>query len=468
MKKMVAGSIVSVFLIGIIYLLMAQYYQDTFLFGTWINNQYVTGKNVAQVNDVLSNKQEVEAMEVIAYDELGNETTYFLSKDNFTYKLSYTYELAHILEAQNPYAWIERVFYPKSYVILPQYEFSNEDAKAEIVQLSFMQEAVGKHKVNADVKILWAEEGYVLEDSTKHYLDTERAINLMLDALCMGESKVNLIEQKCYSDVPYTEEMKAKLALFDQIDGFQSFEFSYAFGEEVETVSKADIGKWIALQENGDFLLNTSGDLVLDEDALWIYIQELAAKYDTLDCPREFMSTRGDLVTIDGGTYGSKIKQTVEYNFLKDAFLNSETVTKHIPEHTSTALTYGRDDIGTTDIEVDLTEQMMYYYEEGVQKIATEVVTGDVARRRETPELVCYVYAKQKNRILRGPGYETPVNYWMPVYKGVGIHDSVWRRGYGGDIYLTDGSHGCINTPFDEVVKLYDLVEVGTPVLMFH
>ncbi len=472
MKKMVLHSIcisiVPFLILGVIYLLLAYYYQDTFLFGTWINNQYVTGKNVAQVNELLSNKQEVEAMEVIAFDQFGNETTYYFEKDNFSYDLSYTYELTRILDVQNPYSWLERVFYPKSYVILPQYEFSDVDAKTQILDLDFMQYAMGQNVEHAQVSILWSEEGYVLDDTTRHYLDTERAMNLVLDALCMGESRINLIEQQCYFDVSYTEEMKETLALYDKIEEFQSFSFSYAIGEVEEVIGTKEIGKWITLQDNGEFLLDTDGNLVLNEDALLIYIQELGSRYDTLNCPREFMSTRGELITIDGGTYGSELNQIQEFQFLKDAFLNNEVVIKHIPEYSGTAAIYGKNDIGTTYIEIDLTEQMMYYYVDGVQKIATKVVTGDVARGRETPELVCYVYAKQQNRILTGPGYETFVNYWLPVYGGVGIHDSVWRSDYGGTIYLTDGSHGCINTPFDEVKELYELVQVGTPVLMFH
>lgn len=60
------------------------------------------------------------------------------------------------------------------------------------------------------------------------------------------------------------------------------------------------------------------------------------------------------------------------------------------------------------------------------------------------------------------------MNFWMPVNGGIGIHDAKWRKDFGGDIYKTDGSHGCINTPFDAMSKLYEMVEIGTPVVMFY
>ena len=57
---------------------------------------------------------------------------------------------------------------------------------------------------------------------------------------------------------------------------------------------------------------------------------------------------------------------------------------------------------------------------------------------------------------------------WMPVYKGIGIHDASWRDEYGGEIYKTNGSHGCINTPYEKMEQLYERADIGTPVIMFY
>ena len=50
---------------------------------------------------------------------------------------------------------------------------------------------------------------------------------------------------------------------------------------------------------------------------------------------------------------------------------------------------------------------------------------------------------------------------------GICIHDSSWRGEYGGDIWLYDGSHGCINTPYYAVQKLYNNVWTGVPVIIY-
>ena len=142
--------------------------------------------------------------------------------------------------------------------------------------------------------------------------------------------------------------------------------------------------------------------------------------------------------------------------------------TPHVPAYIHEGYVRGLDDIGDTYIEIDMTDQRMYYYVEGELTLETDVVTGNTGRRMGTPQGINFVYAKQRNRTLRGADYASFVKYWMPVKGNVGIHDASWRGKFGGQIYKTNGSHGCINTPSDVMSELYELAEVGTPVIMFY
>lgn len=90
---------------------------------------------------------------------------------------------------------------------------------------------------------------------------------------------------------------------------------------------------------------------------------------------------------------------------------------------------------------------------------------------RDTTTGLYNVYNKESPARLVGETWDTDVNYWMAVtYDGIGIHDSVWRYNYeyGGNTYTYDGSHGCINTPFDKVQEMYQKVKVGTPVVIYE
>ena len=73
----------------------------------------------------------------------------------------------------------------------------------------------------------------------------------------------------------------------------------------------------------------------------------------------------------------------------------------------------------------------------------------------------------QQNAILRGPGYATPVAYWMVFADDVGFHDATWQPYFGGTLYYSNGSHGCVNMPLDQAAKLFDLVYDGMPVFVY-
>jgi lipoprotein-anchoring transpeptidase ErfK/SrfK len=74
---------------------------------------------------------------------------------------------------------------------------------------------------------------------------------------------------------------------------------------------------------------------------------------------------------------------------------------------------------------------------------------------------------KQLNATLNGPGYSTPVSYWMPFNGGIGLHDATWKTVFGEDYYKTDGSHGCINLPLEAAATIYEYVDTGSPVVCY-
>lgn len=126
--------------------------------------------------------------------------------------------------------------------------------------------------------------------------------------------------------------------------------------------------------------------------------------------------------------------------------------------------------VGTTYIEIDIDMQHMWYFQNGKLMVSTPIVTG-LKYYRDTTTGLYEVYNKESPARLVGETWDTDVNYWMAVtYDGIGIHDSIWRYDYeyGGDTYTYDGSHGCINTPYYKVEELYELVDIGTPVVIYE
>lgn len=113
-------------------------------------------------------------------------------------------------------------------------------------------------------------------------------------------------------------------------------------------------------------------------------------------------------------------------------------------------------------IIVSIANQTLTYYEYDKAVLSSNIVTGKDGR---TPKGTFKVLNKARNIILKGKDYESFVNYWI-AFRGVslGFHDASWRSNFGGTIYKTNGSHGCVNMPYNKVKQLYNMVPIGTPV----
>lgn len=447
------------------YFAMYRYYENAdFICGTWINGIYCAGKTVEEVEHELLTGMESVSLTVI--DRNGKEqvldSTAF-GEDAVTY--SFRAELLKISDGQQATNWIADTFHSVHYEVEPDKTVSLEALDKAVTGLKCVMQAA--RISTPEVSIQKSSEGYSLKDEKAFLLDVSKVKKAVYEALLNRSETLKLKDAGCYTTLPYSDEDKKTLALWEKLAEFQDCGIVYQFGEEQVPVDASVVSDWIAQDENREFLFDKEGGLMLKKDAMKEYIASLAAEYDTYGVTREFRTTRGDVVTIEGGTYGNKIDQKAEVKYLTEAFQNKVREV-HEPVYERKAWAQGKDDIGDTYIEVDMGEQTMYYYEKGTCLIKTPIVTGNMMRRHDTPALVCFVYAKQKNRVLRGPGYASRVKFWMPVKGGIGIHDASWRDEFGGDIYKTAGSHGCINTPREEMETLFERVEVGTPVVMFY
>lgn len=458
--SLIGGLIILLSLISM-YLGLAYYYADGFSYNTWINGIYCTGKSVNEVNDELLKQYDYAGLTITDSD--GKSYTIPAEAVNLTFDFNEVLEL--YLEKQNPVLWIDNLLGEAGEKRLEPKTVYDKEAYDKIVNgFSFMH---GKADEERIVKVLKGDQGYYLVNERTHVLNQQKTREQIKEAFESFTDTLDLEGAGCYEDLVLTPEMKEELALWEKLSAYQDCGIVYRFGDETYAVDAKVVCDFIKTDEEGNFLYDEWGNLCTDEEKVYAFVDWLADEYDTVGKARQFHATRGEIVTVEGGIYGNKIDRKAEKEYLLEAFLDKRRE-EHEPVYEQMALKQGKDDIGDTYIEVDMTEQMMYFYENGEQKIATPVVTGNTGLRRGTPQGTNYVYSKERNRVLRGPGYASPVKYWMPVKGGVGIHDSSWRSRYGGTIYKTDGSHGCINTPLDEVVKLYDMVEIGTPCVMFY
>ena len=445
------------------YIGLAIYYHNAFAYGTWINNVYCTGKSIEEVNEELVKDFTYDGVTI--YDKYGN--TYMVSAEEIGYKFDFVKALEIYRKQQNSWMWIDSLLHGDNTKLTPVVSYDRQALEQILEQIPFLEEANERSEDERSVTIIKTNQGYELVNERTNVLQIDEAKNVIMSAIEESEPEISLEDNGCYHDLPLTEQMQETLKLWEQVEDFQQCGIVYQLGDEQIPLDASVVCEWIELAEDGSFVLDGNGGLKMRGDAIEEFIDALAEEYDTVGTNREFRATRGEIVTIEGGTYGNKLDREAETEYLTEAFLSGRQEI-HEPMYTQKAWVQGKNDIGSTYVEIDMGEQMMYYYVDGIQKVATPIVTGNTSRRMGTPSGVNYVYLKQTNRILRGPGYASHVDFWMPVKGNIGIHDASWRSKYGGTIYQTNGSHGCINTPRDAMVQLYESVEVGTPVVMFY
>lgn len=120
-----------------------------------------------------------------------------------------------------------------------------------------------------------------------------------------------------------------------------------------------------------------------------------------------------------------------------------------------------------TYVDINLTTQTVVYYLNGVAVLVSPCVTGNPNKGRATPTGFYSIKAMVPGKRLKGPNWDVWVNYWMRFTDGaIGLHDASWRSSFGGTIYQTNGSHGCVNLPSQNAATLYSMVTIGTPVVV--
>lgn len=366
-------------------------------------------------------------------------------------------ELEQLLEDQNPFLWFLMAATSKDD---DSFEISVNEAKLseQINALSCMQ--TENMTAAQDAYLEFQGDQFVMVPETVgNELDTEAAAAQIAEAVEQGETRISFEELSCYKNPAILQEDEKLVQECSELNELIDVVITYDFSDRTEVVDSDEIASWISFGEDGSYELS--------EELIYDYVYQLGLKYDTMGQTREFTTYSGSTVTLKGGDYGWCINKDKTAEELKELILAGESVTVE-PSYLYKGVTRDTNDIGGTYAEIDITNQMMYIFQNFECKVSTPVVTGRVSRGWDTPSGgVWAVDARISPYTLRGQDYNTDVTYWLPFNGNVGIHDATWRDSFGGTIYKTNGSHGCVNTPISAMKTVYEIMQIGYPVIVY-
>lgn len=297
--------------------------------------------------------------------------------------------------------------------------------------------------------------------------DADAYLEDILHAISMNTTRFEF-DENAYRSIPEVKSDDPELLKYQKYcQDYLNQKITYELGKDSFTLSTKELNNLMKDDLSGE----------ADKKKVAEFVKGLKSEYDIVGGEHKFTSLTGKTYTVNGGNYGWIIDEEAEAKQLKKD-INSHKDVSRAPvfsqkgngEYSKTL------DLGNTYIDVDLSKQHVVYFQDGKQKFESDCVSGCVAAGHSTPTGIFAINSKARNIILKGGGkkgskgyYESPVSYWMCFLgNGYGLHDASWRSNFGGDIYKYSGSHGCVNLPPAKAGELYDMISVGTVVIVHN
>jgi hypothetical protein len=460
----VAAIVLGVLIIA--YGALAYYFTSHFGFNTSINNIKCTFRTVDEVEQLIA--QHVDDYEIIIRGRDGLSRT--VAAEDVGLEYVPDGQVATLLTEQNPIVWIERLFRKSGGETTSASVKLDEQAFKKLMKkLDLFNEKKMKPPVDAQPR--FEDSAYrIAPEELGSTLDEGRTTKVINGAIRTLALELNLDDTGCYVAPKVFSNNPDLIKLVETYNTYVPFSITYTFGEKTEVLDARTALDWVEF--------DSEGNGTLSEDALIAWVRDFGLRHDTVGDERTFTAADGEEATVSGGTYGWEVDEEVEIDAIKAAIENRVGETRE-PHYVQAAAKYaapGEPDWGTTYIDLDLTDQHMYYLVDGKIEFETDVVTGAPWGGRATPAGVYYILEKLSPTVLKGDRlpngkreYETPVKYWMRItWGGVGFHDATWQPWFGGNRYTYAGSHGCINMAYSDAQTLYGVLELGTPVISHY
>ena len=463
---LICGIVVLVLLI--VYLAGMLYYNDKFLNGTMVNGSDVGGMTLQKANDQLSKKVNGQSLKLIFND--GQSEVLQSAQLGVSYNKDNS--LNQLMKNQNKWAWFIGFFKNEKNTLTDLIQISDENLTNGIASMEHAKEE--NQIAPTDAYIQYKDGSFsIIEETLGSKFNIEELVKNIKVALSEGKQQLDVTKANGYvkphvykDDQDLNNQLKAANEYC-----LSAITYTTPKGKE-SALDGSTLITWLSKQDDGSYTKDES----VFKEKLTAFVKELASQYNSIGATRTFTGKDGQSHTVSGGTYGFRVSTDSEVSALLKMINENKSENNRIPEHTGQLPSGENGGLGTTYLEINITKQHLWFVKDGSVVLESDFVSGKESDpTRLTPSGTYYIYNKERNRVLRGTKqpngkyeYESPVSYWMPFNKGIGLHDASWRSTFGRDIYINSGSHGCINLPTGFAGSLYSQIYVNLPVVVYR
>ncbi|MCR5580238.1 MAG: L,D-transpeptidase/peptidoglycan binding protein [Pseudobutyrivibrio sp.] len=368
-------------------------------------------------------------------------------------------QVQDLLDAQTGFNWVLRIFFAADYYTATgnSYDAAKVAEVAKSLDFSNHQSTTESQ----DATIVFDGSKFVIQDEVYgDRIDEEGVEEAIVYAVENLQSEINISDGTCFNKPDVLASDDNIKAAVDVLNGYMDTQIHYDLGEGYTEEIPADVkSTWFTWDDDFNVSFN--------RDAIGDYVNSMGDKYNTYGKKKDFTTTSGEQITVPAGSFGWRIAYDGEIDQIIADLSSGEDVTRDFT-YLYNGTSHGEHDYGNSYVEVNLTEQHVYVYKDGALTFDTDCVSGNVSANHGTHTGVYPIAYKQKDATLKGDNYESHVGFWMPFNMGEGLHDATWRSSFGGNIYKTSGSHGCVNLPVSAAEQIYNIVEAGWPVIVFY
>ncbi|MFW2487294.1 peptidoglycan binding domain-containing protein [Clostridium chromiireducens] len=452
-NKVIPGVVVSLSILTAVYLGLSLYFTNHFHFGSIINGIDVSGKTVEEAETKLASEINLYTLEL---DERGDMTETIKAADIGLKHDSN--KIKELKDKQNPFNWISTIFKKDESEASQIVTYDEELLNKTLNNLACITSSNTVEPKNASFE--YKDGSYeIIDEVLGNKINKNALHDAVGDAVLNGKAKLDLSASNIYENPKYTSKSQEVIDTKNTLDKYTGLKITYKSGDKTEVLDGSTIHNWLGV--------NKDMEITFNEDKVKNYVYKISSVFNTFGNTRNFVTTTKKTIQVSGGNYGWIVNNSKEVKDIIEAVKNGQDITKE-PAYSQTALAKGSNDIGDTYVEINMTKQHLWFYKNGALVVEGDVVTGNASTNTLTPAGTYVLNYKERNATLVGEDYSSPVEYWMPFNGNIGIHDASWRNEFGKQIYLTNGSHGCVNSPYELAKTIYQNIDAGTPIVGYY
>ena len=378
-KGLIIGISSVVVLLAAAYAGVGYYFHDHFYPGTVINE---TNFSLGTADTAEEKIKEDAEDYLLAIHDREDRVTYISGKD-----IDYHYEsdgsIQKVMNKQNSMLWPLYISKDHSHTVNVKLTY-DESKLVKLVEGMdcFKEENIEKPE---DAYLKYTDNGYEIVPEKKGNQPLEEQIMLDVKAVIEERQAVLKLNDSDYMQPAVTSEDPKLQEKLQVTEKYKNMSITYEIEGSEQVLDGQTILSWLTI--------NDDLSVTVDPDMAASYAQQLASKYNTYAATRSFVTTNGDTIKIGGGDYGWVIDKKGEAARIIEDIEKGESVTRE-PEYEQRAFVEGADDIGNTYIEIDYTNQHLWYYKDGSILMDSDLVSGNLNNGNGSPDGVFKIISR--------------------------------------------------------------------------